>query len=338
MPDSDSPVPTGWRRVLAWAKRHRKPLITWGQRILSALVIGLLVYQLLQVGVGEVLRALPTSPLFYVLIVMGYLLLPASEALIYRVLWGVPATRGVWLMLKKRVYNQHLVDYSGEAFLYAWARTATDREDKLLFQDVRDVNILSNVSSLLVALVLLGGMVLGGLVDLEALVGTAQAQTWIGVGLVVVLVVALVIAFRQFLFSMRAGLAWQVFGIHTTQRILLYTVRLWQWVVGVPAVTWGVWFPLLCASVVVDRLPLLPNKDLFFVGAGVEFAQALDTATAGIASMLLVAGVAGKVLNLLVYGLATLMERRYKTDAGVIDVDRDGLGPKEVAAEEPAAS
>ncbi|MEM6782780.1 MAG: hypothetical protein AAF624_03490 [Bacteroidota bacterium] len=338
MPDPTSPAPTGWRRVLAWAKRHRKPLTTWGQRVLSALVIGLLVYQLLQVGVGEVLRALPTSPLFYVLIVVGYLLLPASEAMIYRVLWGVPVARGVWLMLKKRVYNQHLVDYSGEAFLYAWARTATDREDKLLFQDVRDVNILSNVSSLLVAVVLLGGLVLGGLVDLEALGGTGQTQTWIGVGLVVVLVVALVIAFRQFLFSMRAGLAWQVFGIHTTQRISLYAIRLCQWAVGVPSVSWGVWLPLLCASVVVDRLPLLPNKDLFFVGAGVEFAQALDTATAGIASMLLVAGVAGKVLNLLVYGLATLMERRFKADAGVIDVDRDGLDPEAVAEEEPATS
>ncbi|MEM8599756.1 MAG: hypothetical protein AAGF99_07540 [Bacteroidota bacterium] len=328
-PASPPRPPTPWQRLVAWVRQHQKPLTTWGQRILSALVIGLLVYQLLQVGIGEVVRALPTSPLFYVLLVAGYVLLPLFEAIIYRVVWGVPAGRGVWLMLKKRVYNQHLVDYSGEAFLYAWARTATDKPDRALFRDVRDVNILSNLSSLVFAALLLGGLVVSGVVSLEAIFGSQRTQTWIGGALVLVFVGALVVTFRRFIFSMRPSMAWRVFGLHATQVVLLHVLRVWQWEAGVPEVPWSVWLPLLCASVVVDRLPLLPNKDLLFVGAGVEFAQALDTATAGIASMLLVSSVAGKVLNLIVYSLATAMERRYSTEAPVIDVEGDGLDADE---------
>ena len=56
--------------------------------------------------------------------------------------------------------------------------------------------------------------------------------------------------------------------------------------------------------VVLNRLPLLPSKDLLFLGAGVELARTLDVATAGVAGMLLVQSACTKLMNLAMLALA----------------------------------
>jgi hypothetical protein len=68
-----------------------------------------------------------------------------------------------------------------------------------------------------------------------------------------------------------------------------------------PEVPIAVWLTFAAALIIVNRIPFMPGKDLLFVGAGIELAMHLDVATAQVASMLLVASVLTKVLNLSVF-------------------------------------
>jgi hypothetical protein len=67
---------------------------------------------------------------------------------------------------------------------------------------------------------------------------------------------------------------------------------------------------------IVTRLPLVPNKDLVFVGAGIAAAGLVDTSATPVASVLVILAAADLLLGCMVVGLPWALDvlRRRKTE------------------------
>jgi hypothetical protein len=112
-------------------------------------------WQLTGIGWGNFFASLPTHPLFYLLFLFIYFLLPFSEAFAYRLAWGIPYIKSLKIFIQKRIFNKDVMGYSGEVLLVNWRRKQAGTETKQVLKDVRDMNILSSAASTFVAFSLL---------------------------------------------------------------------------------------------------------------------------------------------------------------------------------------
>lgn len=272
-------------------------------RILFVGVLAFLVYQLAGVGLSNILQELPTAPLFYLIFVGMYLGLPVAETFIYRLLWGLPFLESVPVLIRKRVYNKDVLNYSGEAHLYMWARTHVDRPARQLLLDMKDNTIISSLTSLLVAVVLLSTFLFTGLLPFEALFENVQRNWVIGGAFCLVLLVILGLRFRRSVISMPATTAVAVFGLHIGRLLLVKTLQILQWMVVMPDVPLSAWFSLLSLQIVINQLPLLPSKDLVVLGASTELSVWLEISEAAVAGMLGVTAILDKAVNLALFTL-----------------------------------
>jgi hypothetical protein len=235
--------------------------------------------------------------------------LPIVETFIYRAVWGVTPRESFPALLKKRIYNQEVLGYSGEAYLFLWARRRLGQRDADLLRAVRDVNILSAVASMLFTIGVIGILFFTGLLDVFTWIRdnpgiTTGVAVLIGVSLVVLLMVT-----RRHFFAMQPRTALVVFLLHLGQVVFIHAMMILQWTYGVPDVPLSVWITFAGITVVMNRIPFLPSKDLVFLGLSVELTRVMDVATASVASMLLVSSVAGKLLNALVLAIVQFTVR-----------------------------
>lgn len=287
-------------------------LVRW---LFLAGILAYLAIQLGRIGWIEIWRALPTNPLFYVLFLMIYFSLPLAEQLIYRITWRFPFRSSLPAFIKKRIYNKEVIGYSGEVYFFTWARRNLTLGDREILKTIRDNNVISSFSSTIVALALLAVFAYEGNIGVSDWIGDANAYYLAGGAVVFLILGTLAIRFRRYLFSMPLKVAFLIGGIHVIRLGVGQTMQILQWEVAVPDVTWQAWFTLAAVSIVVSRIPLVPNRDLIFIGAGVEFSHFMNTPAAEIASMLLVTSVLGKILNLVLFGAVSM--RRDGTRTGV---------------------
>ncbi|WP_404477871.1 hypothetical protein [Novosphingobium sp. BL-52-GroH] len=274
--------------------------------LLSLAVIAAIVHETNSIELRRLPAMIPSSPAFWPVFVASYFITPASEWLIFRRLWGIPAT-GFIALVRKKVYNELLLGYLGEAYFYTWAR----RRVALVaapFGAVKDVAILSAMmgNAVTVALVaavlpLLGTTALG--IDARMLM----------LSLAVILAISIAaMALRRRVFSLSRPELWMIGRMHLARIVLstLLSAVLWHLVLPDVALSW--WLYLATLRLLVSRLPLVPNKDLLFAGITVVvLGQERDIGT-------LMALMAGLILAThLVLGamvalndLATNLERR----------------------------
>lgn len=261
-------------------------------------LVSYLVLRLTAIGWGEVVSSLPTTPWFYVLFLIAFLQLPFIETLIYKIVWDFPYRRGLVAFFKKRVFNQDVLGYSGEVYLYVWAKkNVKHARDSELLRTIRDTNIISSAASTLVAIGLLAFFVYGQHIDLR---GWVDDYTGLQIGLVLVAAVVvgvLAARFRRYLFSMPLRQAALIFSIHGVRLLIANGLVLAQWVVVIPEVAFSTWFTLMSVSIILDRIPFVPNRDLLFFGLGLEMATTLAVPLPELAGMLLASNVLAKSLN-----------------------------------------
>ena len=298
----------------------RKALITWGNRLLLVGVFAYMIVQLSGVGWEEIVNNLPTQPLFYLLFIGGYLGLPLAETFIYRILWGLPFRVSFPQLLKKRVYNKEVMNYSGEAHLYFWARNHVDRPGRRLLLDMKDNTIISSLTSMSVAVTLLVIFLLTGLLPFEALFREME-RTWIiGGALCLVMLILLGIRFRRSVISLPARSAFALFFIHLSRLLFVKTLRVLQWMVVMPAVPITAWFSLLSLEIVMNQIPLLPSKEFLVVGASTELSNWLSISEAAVASMLLVTAVLDKIVNVILFAyLSTRKDQPQPDEQAALD-------------------
>jgi len=215
-------------------------------------------WQLFGRGLDGLTRAVPSGPLFYLAFAASYLALPVADWLILRRLWGghVVGAAGLAATLRKRVANEVVLGYSGEAYVYAWARA---NGIVAPFAAVKDVAVLSAVAGNLATLTALGLAL--------PLAGHLPAATMWGALGSALLVAAATLPFlfwRRRVFALPgADLRW-VLGVHLARQLAATLLLAATWSLGRPGIAAGLWLALAAGRLVVWRLPFVPNKDLLF--------------------------------------------------------------------------
>ena len=296
---SKEQISNTWNRIV----EHPKAGLVqqYVRRLIVAVILGIIIYQLYLIGWKEVLRSLPTQPLFYILFFVLYLTLPTAEVFIYKQVWNVKKWESFKAFLTKRVYNDEVMGYSGEFYLFMWARRFLDKKDADILMNVRDNNILSSVTSNLMAFALVGVLVFAGIINIDDLVDDVNL-VYLATAIVIFIVfVILFVQFRRYLFALSLKKSAVVFSIYLLRFMIHHGLLIVQWAVVIPNTPLSVWFTFLAIIIVVNRIPFIPSRDLVFMWAGIELSRALNMATAAVAGMLLVSSALRKCTNLILF-------------------------------------
>jgi len=289
-----APQRAGWRRAVGW--------------LLMLAVAAYLVVRLQDIGWTELWAARPSSPAYYALVILAYLVLPVADTLIYRRLWGIGFWGSIGAFLRKRIYNSALLGYSGEVYLLVWARGKVAQGDRQLLHAIKDTNILSAVVSTYV----LSALILY-LVTQTAFPGLSADAFgyWAGGTLLIAAVTPLAFLFRRHFMVMSTATALFVLAIHGFRFIGGQVLLLAQWHVALPLLGWTTLATLLAIQMLVNRIPFLPNRDLLFISIGIALAGTMDMPRAELASLLVMTSALQQVLHLVVMvGTSVRLPRR----------------------------
>ena len=286
------PAATGPDRDLAGLEpfqglKRRWPTVLGS--VVSIAMVAVLAYELFDGGLADLFRTLPDNPAFYLAFLAMYAAPVFFDWIIFRRLWRIP-TSGIGALVKKRIANDVVLGYSGEAYFYAWARQRM-RMIAAPFGAVKDVSILSAQAGNLLTLIAMA-------VALPFASGVLTPEELRGVGWAAAITVAISLPFILFskrVYSLPGAELWWVFAIHCL-RILAGSFALaWAWHFAMPGVAFTTWAFLVAIRLLVTRLPFVTNKDLLFaniaiilIGQGTDMSE-LMALTAAMALLLHVA-------------------------------------------------
>lgn len=266
--------------------RRRWPMML-GVVLTVAMVAGL-GRELLGSGLAGLARAVPGDPRFYLFFALLYLAFPVADFVIFRRLWRIPLS-GFVALNKKRVANDVVLGYSGEAYFYAWAR-ARAAMVAAPFGAVKDVAVLSGVAGTAVTIALcLIALPFG-----HQLLPPAILKAVLGSAAIMLAVTVLILAFSRRVFSLRTPALWWIFGVHVARLVMSSIFVALCWHYAMPQVSIGTWLFLSAGRLLVARLPFVPNKDLLFANFAILLIgqdRALSEMIAFVAALTLLAHV-----------------------------------------------
>ena len=236
--------------------RRRWPTVVAGG--LTLLMVAFLARELFGEGLAALSAAVPASPAFYVALALLYMSPPTFDWIIFRRLWGLPAA-GLAALLKKRVANEVVVGYSGDAYFYAWAR-ARMKMVTAPFGAVKDNGILSAIAGNAITLAMLAL----ALPFARDLLTAAQFKLLLGSVAVMLATSLPFLIFSRRVFALPRPTLWWMFGVHCARLVFGSTMIALAWHFAMPEVSIGMWLFLAAGRLLVSRLPLVPNKDLLF--------------------------------------------------------------------------
>lgn len=246
-PDAKGAPPPGWTRHVG--------------TVISLALLGAVAWQLSRLDFAEVWRLLPLSPLFWLVFVLSYASGLVFDWVLFHRLWNLPPA-GVVALLRKMVSNQIVVGYSGEAYLYSWARK-NPQVTTAPFAVIKDVAILSALAGNLAALVLM--LLCWPFIDRLDLGAQGNAFA-LSIGAVLAISFGITL-FRNKIFSLPGRELWFILAIHLSRIVTQLVLMCLMWLVLLPE-TSLVWLLLLgTLRTLIARLPLLANKDLPFAAA-----------------------------------------------------------------------
>jgi hypothetical protein len=288
-----------WSRVLL-------QLLRWAVPIALLAIIG---RRLTELGWAQIWIARPGNVGFYILLVLQFFLQPFGDYFVYRNLWGAKNTPPMAVILKKRLLNTFMLDYSGEAYFYFWAQARLKLAPGMLVHAIKDSNLLSGGAGLAMVYVMVLMLLASGGLHIPAVL---SAHSWLYVlaGTVpLILCAGLVLGHRKLTALSRSQIA-ATFIIHFTRSLLVLAVEfgLWELSGALPSAVACLQFVAL--RLVVTRLPLVPNKDLIFVGAGIAAAGMTNLSVTPVATVLVILAAADLVLAATVASLALLLDRK----------------------------
>jgi hypothetical protein len=292
------------QKLLVAFERHRRSrlALTALRWIVPAFLLAFVGYRLTELGWHRIWIAHPASIGFYFLIVLQFFIQPLGDLIIYRNLWGSGKALHLSIFLRKRFLNSALFDYSGEVFFYFWAQRSLKLPHRMLVHSIKDSNLLSGGAGLaMVWLVVLVLLATGGL-QIPQIVA---AHFWIYVlvgSLPLLFCAILVIAHRKVTMLSRRQIA-VTFSIHFLRSLLVLMLEIGFWELSGALPSAVACLQFVAMRLVISRLPLVPNKDLVFVGAGIAAAGLLKMPVAPVATVLVILAAADLILGSLLAGL-----------------------------------
>ncbi len=276
---------------------------------LSVSILAYLAHAVSDIGWGEVLDVLPGNPLFYMLVAMSYMATPVTEYIIFRRWWPL-TPRALAIFSKKRVLNEAVFGYSGDAYLFIWAREKLGAHELGAgpLAAVKDVAITSALAGNAATLLMLGlALAMGGGPAVEQAF-TGQAMKSVGLGFAFVISVSLfILLFSRKVMSLSARENTILFFLHCARLLVGSALLLLAWFVALPEVAVGTWIVLGALRMVVTRLPFVPNKELLFAAIGVTLTGA---AAPEVAALMAAAGALHMLGHVISYAGASFVESR----------------------------
>jgi len=254
--DANDPLPLAVRQ---------SPLWKWATPALSVALLVAIFWQLFGADRLAFLEAIPTNPLFWLVLVSYWAAPIVSDFIIYRRLWRVPY-EGLIALSRKQVGNALLFDLLGEAYFYGWARRKVKMKTSP-FGAVKDVTILSALVGNAVTLVLIA--IAWPYIHNLDLGATGQAIAG-AIGLVM-LVSVLIILFGKRLFSLTKAELWWVALVHLLRVMATTGLIAVAWSLYDPQVALGTWALLATAKLAASRLPLFVNAEVIFAAIVIWF-------------------------------------------------------------------
>lgn len=286
-----------------------------GQRLVKVLrllfiasIVGILVYQISEIGWKNLLTSLPDQPLFYALLLISYLLLPVTEALIYSRLWHVRLRDCLPVLMRKRVLNVDIVGYSGEFYLFLWAKSHLAMDERRLRGIIKDNLIASAAASLASAAITIMFLLSIGFVSVTDFIRNPEPYYFVLGGVATLLLSLVLFRFRSAVFHLRSRTVALLGLAHLGRFLLSYVLTIVQWWIVIPTVSVRTWAVILVVFVVINRIPFIPSSDLVLAGVGTELSPLLNVPVAPFVGMLLVRSAIERILNLLTYSSTALFE------------------------------
>ncbi|HEX4027421.1 MAG TPA: hypothetical protein VHX18_07345 [Rhizomicrobium sp.] len=291
--------------------RHGLQLLRWSIPVILLVIIG---RRLSELGWREVWVARPGNPVFYLLLVLQFLIQPFGDYFVYRNLWSAQSTPPMTVILRKRVMNTFMLDYSGEVFFFLWAQGHLKLKPGMLVHGIKDSNVLSAGAALAMLYLMTPMLLASGGLHIPAGI-SAHGWLYLLIGSVPLILCSVLVLGRRKLTALTTGQIAGTFLIHFTRSALVLGVEFWLWQLSdaLPSAVASLQFVAL--RLVVTRLPLVPNKDLVFVGAGIAAAGMAKVSVTPVATVLVILAAADLVLALSFAGLPWLLEQMRRKDA-----------------------
>lgn len=304
----------------AWRANPRVKLL--GRALQACVMLAVLAYlagRLTQIGWSEVIASLPKQVSFYALFILGYVSIPIAEVLIYSSLWGRSLWNSSWAFVVKRAYNFGVFDMSGEAYFGVWANRRLGLPARTVLATLKDVNLLSAASSNLATPIFLVALLLFAQDGPQALGLAPQALGWGFAGVSAVAVATLVAgAFQRRILSVDAHRASTTFYLHSVRFVVSSVLQALQWAVVFPEAGFEIWLWFLAVQMALSRIPVLPNRDLIFVGLSVSLAHSVQAPEAAVAAMFVMSAALMQITNMTVIAIETgLRALRPRAPGGV---------------------
>lgn len=276
---------TRFQRLRARPETQRALAV--GQWALLALVIAYLVWRLTGIGWDAVWRNLPSSPWFYALLLLKFLTLPVAEVFVYQIIWNRPLANHFPAFVRKRVYNNAVAGYSGEAFLALWARRRLGVGELEAIVAVKDSNILSafTANAMTVALVvwLAATGALGATVD-----AVPGGRVLFAVAFALAFAVASgVLVFRRQMIALSWTKTRAILGVHALRQAAQISIYAALYAAALPAIPFAVWVSFVALQYVITRIPFLPNQEIVYLTAALSLGTIVGAPQEAVAGMLL---------------------------------------------------
>ncbi len=286
-----------WGRVLRPALRFGVPL----------LLLALIGYGLTHVGWANIYQARPTALSFYLVVLVPFFVQPIADLCIYRNLLRAGGALPLTIFLRKRYMNNIMLDYSGEVYFFLWARKNLKIKDSTLLHAVKDSSVLSASAGLIVLWVMLLALVVAGIVKIPVV---SRGTWWVVAAgsLPLVFAAALFLGQKQLSQTSRKDMV-ITFVLHFARALTVMGLEFLTWLFSGALPSTGDCLKFVALRLLVTRLPLVPNKELVFVGVGVAAAGLMHISAPKVAAVLVLITVIDRCQDFLIVGLPWLLEQ-----------------------------
>lgn len=274
------------------------------------LLIGAIALKLKQIGLQNLVHALPRSPMFYILQIPLFLLLPMTEKRIFSFLLGHRHTAPLMVFLRKRVLNATFIEYSGESYFYMWMTRQKELTKTQLFHAIKDSALLSGAAGFVV--------VLGAALLLfsthpdmtHALLGHLH---WWAILLIFlpVLPALLLIGGNKLATQLSRQQVSIVFLLHLLRSALTFVLEGLVLYYSHTLSSLVLCYDLVTLRLVITRIPFLPTKDMVFLWVGISAAQMLSVSQAALAATLMMMTSIQQILDYTIVGIPWLIEHYF---------------------------
>jgi len=274
-----------------------------------------MIYHFFQIGWENPWNSLPVRPLFYILYLPLFFILPISEIFIYKIIWSVPYNKLLPPLLVKKVYNNEVLGYSGEVFLYWWGRSELGKSNIDVMRSIKDNNVISVIVSTLFTLIILFIFFETNPTVFSRWMHKIPDSQVYYIVILVAVITGLIIKFKRYIISLSLISSLEIFGIHFLRHVLVVVIQIYQWHIILPEISYHIWFTFVVAQILLAMLPFVPNKDLLFISISISMSTVLEAPLAAVAAILLVNSVCDRVLHLSIYSYYEFIVRRRKNFA-----------------------